>query len=214
MALITCPDCKNECSDLAETCPKCGHPIRTYALNTKVSSVYSGDYAHKSNVDKVFDYDYELKWHGFMKGTLFVTPVVFFMAVLGFIIGVRNEAQAWILLLPLIGIICPFVFWITYGGGTRAPFTREGAGSGKERKCPSCQRWWARRILDALPIGDSDGVATITNSTKMKNTAGNTIGTYESQNQVQVKRSYCAMYCKCRFCGNRWQFVSVQMFQK
>lgn len=27
--LISCPDCKNEVSRLAASCPKCGRPIRT-----------------------------------------------------------------------------------------------------------------------------------------------------------------------------------------
>lgn len=27
MALIACPDCRNEVSDKASSCPKCGHPI-------------------------------------------------------------------------------------------------------------------------------------------------------------------------------------------
>jgi hypothetical protein len=27
MALITCPDCKSECSDQAPACPKCGRPL-------------------------------------------------------------------------------------------------------------------------------------------------------------------------------------------
>lgn len=27
MALITCPECTNSVSDLAEACPKCGYPL-------------------------------------------------------------------------------------------------------------------------------------------------------------------------------------------
>lgn len=27
MALLKCPDCNNECSDKASTCPKCGRPL-------------------------------------------------------------------------------------------------------------------------------------------------------------------------------------------
>ncbi len=27
MALIHCPDCQTECSDLAPACPKCGRPL-------------------------------------------------------------------------------------------------------------------------------------------------------------------------------------------
>ena len=29
MALITCPDCKKEISDSAESCPSCGRPMST-----------------------------------------------------------------------------------------------------------------------------------------------------------------------------------------
>ena len=28
MALIQCPECRNDVSDKAETCPRCGYPIR------------------------------------------------------------------------------------------------------------------------------------------------------------------------------------------
>ena len=27
MALITCPECNNQCSSMAESCPKCGYPL-------------------------------------------------------------------------------------------------------------------------------------------------------------------------------------------
>lgn len=27
MALVKCPDCKSECSDVAPACPKCGRPL-------------------------------------------------------------------------------------------------------------------------------------------------------------------------------------------
>jgi len=29
MALINCPDCNQEVSDIAPTCPKCGRPLKT-----------------------------------------------------------------------------------------------------------------------------------------------------------------------------------------
>jgi hypothetical protein len=37
MALITCPDCSNEVSDKAASCPKCGHPIASGA--TAISTI-------------------------------------------------------------------------------------------------------------------------------------------------------------------------------
>ena len=41
MALITCPDCGNKCSDSAVTCPRCGKPfvkngMRTYGKSAKI----------------------------------------------------------------------------------------------------------------------------------------------------------------------------------
>jgi len=33
MSMINCPACKKEISDMAETCPHCGHPIRKATLN-------------------------------------------------------------------------------------------------------------------------------------------------------------------------------------
>jgi len=32
MALIQCPACDHEISDRARSCPKCGHPLRPFAL--------------------------------------------------------------------------------------------------------------------------------------------------------------------------------------
>ena len=28
MAIISCPECKNQCSSFAESCPKCGYPFK------------------------------------------------------------------------------------------------------------------------------------------------------------------------------------------
>lgn len=40
MALIACPECgKEKVSDLAETCPECGFPIKTYYENKKKSEL-------------------------------------------------------------------------------------------------------------------------------------------------------------------------------
>lgn len=36
MALILCPDCNTEVSDVAERCPKCGRPIAKKEINKKV----------------------------------------------------------------------------------------------------------------------------------------------------------------------------------
>ena len=38
MPLVTCPDCKNEVSDAAEACPKCGRPMRPSSATKKSSS--------------------------------------------------------------------------------------------------------------------------------------------------------------------------------
>ena len=32
MALINCPECKQEISDIAKQCPNCGYPLRTKKL--------------------------------------------------------------------------------------------------------------------------------------------------------------------------------------
>lgn len=34
MNLITCPSCKNECSPLASSCPKCGHPFESKQVSS------------------------------------------------------------------------------------------------------------------------------------------------------------------------------------
>lgn len=35
MALVTCPDCKKECSDQAPTCPSCGRPMKKSSIFTQ-----------------------------------------------------------------------------------------------------------------------------------------------------------------------------------
>lgn len=34
MALISCPECNNECSSMAKSCPKCGYPFAKKSSNT------------------------------------------------------------------------------------------------------------------------------------------------------------------------------------
>ena len=38
MSLIKCPDCSNEVSDIAETCPNCGRPVLN-STGTNVSTI-------------------------------------------------------------------------------------------------------------------------------------------------------------------------------
>ncbi len=35
MALLECPECKNQVSEFAEACPKCGYPIKKMAVQKK-----------------------------------------------------------------------------------------------------------------------------------------------------------------------------------
>ncbi|WP_083205386.1 zinc-ribbon domain-containing protein [Bacillus sp. FJAT-27264] len=44
MALIFCPECRHQVSDVAESCPKCGHPIKgknIVVINNSASSAAS-----------------------------------------------------------------------------------------------------------------------------------------------------------------------------
>ena len=43
MALINCPECKNEVSDKAEKCPKCAFPINPSIPITKEAIKEAGD---------------------------------------------------------------------------------------------------------------------------------------------------------------------------
>lgn len=43
MALINCPECKNEISDKAEKCPKCAYPINPSQDVTKEVIVEAGN---------------------------------------------------------------------------------------------------------------------------------------------------------------------------
>ena len=36
MALINCPECKNQVSDQARSCPQCGHPLKKVEFTTHV----------------------------------------------------------------------------------------------------------------------------------------------------------------------------------
>lgn len=45
MALITCPECTNSVSDLAEACPKCGYPLFT-TESTFVEVYFNGEWMY------------------------------------------------------------------------------------------------------------------------------------------------------------------------
>lgn len=79
--------------------------------------------------------------------------------------------------------------------------------------CPKCQGLWAQVIQKVDHLGTSHGTKTVTRKDQhynapvnINNPAGMTI----RQEQVLVIKTTNRNHCKCRWCGHKWNYISVQ----
>ena len=88
MALIKCPECGTEVSDLAESCPKCAYPI----AGGGTSQAHSGKIQTIEKTGK------------FLKLQLLISALLF---ILGFIVmsAKINGGSQWAALFVVIGLI-------------------------------------------------------------------------------------------------------------
>lgn len=82
---------------------------------------------------------------------------------------------------------------------------------GLKTACPKCKGLWARQVARTKHLGSTLGVATITRTDRHFSGYSliNQVGSTRRDEQVLVMRSRHRHYCRCRWCGNRWSFVSL-----
>jgi hypothetical protein len=82
---------------------------------------------------------------------------------------------------------------------------------GLKTACPKCKGLWARQLARTKHLGSTLGVATITRTDRhfSGHSLINQTGSTRRKEQVLVRRSRNRHYCRCRWCGNKWSFVSL-----
>lgn len=85
--------------------------------------------------------------------------------------------------------------------------------AGEERKCPSCKKLFARKILSKKFVDSSEDYDTVTRVDTIKNRRGETIATKERQEQVHMTTNYYRVDCKCKKCGHKWYYITSHRFE-
>jgi hypothetical protein len=82
---------------------------------------------------------------------------------------------------------------------------------GMKTACPKCKGLWARQVARTKHLSSELGAATITRTDRHFSGFShiNQTGSTQREEQVLVTRSRHRHYCQCRWCGNRWSFVSL-----
>jgi hypothetical protein len=81
--------------------------------------------------------------------------------------------------------------------------------------CPKCNGLWGRQVARSKHLGSEPGVGTITRTDRHFSGYSqiNQVGSTLRKEQVLVRRSRHRHCCRCRWCGNRWSFVSITVNQ-
>lgn len=82
MALITCPECGKEISDLANSCPNCGCPLNTVLLNSTISTPEQDEIASEHDIDLIQTEPIEKRKRTVLKIVGIITGSVLIFAIL------------------------------------------------------------------------------------------------------------------------------------
>ena len=102
MALVKCPECNNNVSDKAETCPHCGLRICDYVI-LKTEQEKADTTTDKIIISTKKDKRNPMFWVGFMFFTIVLVFAYYFLVnwLLGFFFGVVSSIAVFILFLFL-----------------------------------------------------------------------------------------------------------------
>lgn len=226
MPLVTCPDCKTQCSDKAGNCIQCGFPITDYVLNKKIELIRTGDNSLNpemsvtSDVDVIFDRKIEQDiidnkilniWKG-KRNTIISIVLALMLVIIGSMImkngggnnhkGIENIG----VLLGLCGFAVGFYGMFLFSrhiAPTFVDFT--GETSGESTQCPSCKTKFAAATLEDVPLGDYMGLGIEKRSDQLKNNKNQNVGTIERLETVVKKRFVFCRFLKCKVCGHKWR---------
>ena len=81
--------------------------------------------------------------------------------------------------------------------------------TGLSRRCPSCHKWWSRKLMRTEEIGREGGYKTVTRYDIQRDKDGNEIGRTERKEQVHVTKITYKNYYKCNKCGYAWSSISI-----
>lgn len=127
--------------------------------------------------------------------------------LMGFMSSYNNFPMAATIIAGVIAIAAGLSLLIT--GIMLISYLSKGA----KTKCPHCDRWWGRRVVQSEFAGS--GVTTeqrtVTDDIRAVSGPGTTrkVGEINRKVNVQVSVGYVQMGCQCAWCGGTWSAVGT-----
>ena len=105
----------------------------------------------------------------------------------------RKNSERFLRIISFVGVTVPLLIIILIVGYIR--------------RCPSCNKLFAKEIVGSEQLDSESYYKTVTRNDEIRDTEGNVKGTISRKEQVHVTKTRFLIHCRCNKCKHEWSYV-------